>query len=150
MSIRLTCLACGQANRVPEDRLEAGPRCGTCGAPLVRDAPVEVSLDVLAKAARSDGLPLVVDCWAAWCGPCRMMAPEFAKAAKSLRGRARFAKLDTEAHPQAGARYGIRGIPLLIAFRDGREVARQAGAIPSAEIVRWVEGLRRGSAAAKS
>lgn len=143
MGIKLTCLACGQGNRIPEAKLDAGPKCATCGAGLLHEQPTEISFDVLEKAARIDDLPLVVDFWAAWCGPCKMMGPEFAKASKALKGRVRFAKLNTETYPQAGGRYSIRGIPLLIAFRGGREVKRQAGAMASAQIVDWITGLDR-------
>jgi thioredoxin 2 len=140
MSVKLACLACGQVNRLPKERLTAAAKCGTCGAPLLRNAPVDISLDVLKTTERVDEVPLVVDFWAAWCGPCRMMAPEFSKAAQALKGSARFAKLDTEAFPGAGARYNIRGIPLLIAFRGGREVGRRTGAISAKDITDWVGG----------
>jgi thioredoxin 2 len=133
--VKLACLDCGQVNRVPVDRLEAGPKCGTCGAALLPAKAVEVDLATLEKAARVDDLPLVVDFWAPWCGPCRMMAPEFSKAAGQLAGRARLVKLNTEADPQAGAKYGIRGIPTMVKFKGGREVRRQSGAVAAAAIV---------------
>jgi thioredoxin 2 len=138
--VKLTCLDCGQVNRVPEARLDAGPKCGTCGAPLLPARAVEVDLATLEKAARVDDLPLVVDFWAPWCGPCRMMAPEFSKAAGQLAGRARLVKLNTEADPAAGAKYGIRGIPTMVKFRAGREVGRQSGAVGAAAIVGFAGG----------
>jgi thioredoxin 2 len=139
--MKITCLACGQVNRVPEARLAAQPKCGVCGEKLLDGHVREINAATLDKAVRNDELPLVVDFWAAWCGPCRMMAPEFAKAAAALAPGVRLAKIDTEAHSEVSARFGIRGIPLLIIFQGGREVARQAGAQPAAGIERWVRSV---------
>ncbi len=139
-ALKVTCLECAQVNRVDQERLNAGPKCGTCGAKLIVDKPREVDLATLQKAARSDDLPLVVDFWAPWCGPCRMMAPEFEKAASELKGRARLVKLNTEDQPQAGAKYNIRGIPTMVSFQGGREKKRQSGAMPATAIVNWVNG----------
>ena len=137
---KLSCFDCGQVNRVPEEKLGAGPKCGTCGAPLMLGKAIEVDAATLAKASRVDEVPLVVDFWAPWCGPCRMMGPEFSKAAGQLRSEARLVKLNTEAHPEPSARLGIRGIPTMIAYAAGRETKRQSGAASAAQIVTWVRG----------
>jgi len=138
--VKLVCLACAQANRAPSERVGKGPRCGTCGAALTGGGVSEIDFATLEKAVKGDGLPLLVDFWAPWCGPCRAMAPQFAAAAKTLAPWVRFAKIDTQSHPEASARYGIRGIPLLILFDRGRELARLSGAHPAAEIASFVQG----------
>ncbi|NCO85958.1 MAG: thioredoxin TrxC [Rhodobacterales bacterium] len=136
--LKLTCTTCGQANRVPEDKLAQGPKCGSCGDPLVTGKVAELDLATHDKATRGDTLPLLIDYWAPWCGPCRMMAPEFAKAAMTLKAQARLAKINTEDFGQVSQRLGIRGIPLLILWRNGREVARLSGARPAADIESFV------------
>ena len=137
-AVKLTCPACGQGNRVPVSRLAERPKCGVCGAGLADGTVAELDVSTHDKVTRGDGLPVLVDYWAPWCGPCRMMAPEFAKAAQALAPRVRLMKLNTEDHPEISARAGIRGIPALILYRDGREVARLAGARPAADIVAFV------------
>jgi len=143
--VRITCLTCAQANRVPAERLSESPKCGTCGAPLIDGKVAELDLVTHDKAIR-DGMPLVVDYWAPWCGPCRAMAPEFAKAAAQMKGAARFAKINTEEAQQLGARLRITGIPLLILWQDGRELARLPGMRPAAEIADFVRGHARAPA----
>ncbi|KGM49640.1 thioredoxin TrxC [Pseudooceanicola atlanticus] len=138
---KVTCFDCGQVNRVPEDKLSAGPKCGTCGAKLMGGKAAEVDLATLRKAARNDDVPLVVDFWAPWCGPCRMMAPEFSKAAQELSGSARLVKLNTEANPEAGSAYNIRGIPTMVGFAGGKERKRQSGAMPAPAIVDWARSV---------
>lgn len=135
---RVTCLSCGQANRVPFAKMGAGPKCATCGARLASGEVAAVDVQIHDKAARADDLPLIVDYWAPWCGPCRMMAPEFAKAAASLQTKARFAKIDTEQFPAVSQRLQIRGIPLLILYTKGQEIARLSGARPATEIEAFV------------
>ncbi len=137
-AVRLTCATCGQGNRVPLARLGQGPKCGSCGEALADGRVAELDAATHDKAVRGEGLPVLVDYWAPCCGPCRMMAPEFARAAKALAPGVRLMKLNTEDHPQISARAGIRGIPALILYRGGREVARLAGARPAAEIEGFV------------
>lgn len=137
----LTCLSCAQLNRVPEEKLSAGPKCGSCGAALMPTKPLDVDPAVLQKAAQNDDLPLIVDFWAPWCGPCKMMGPEFSKAAKKLVGHARLVKLDTQRHQSTGARYRIKGIPTLVAFERGKEKKRQSGALREGQITGWVKSL---------
>ncbi|MGN6514136.1 MAG: thioredoxin TrxC [Lysobacteraceae bacterium] len=133
----VACPHCNAPNRVPAARLEAGPACGRCHRPLFTGRPVALDAAGFAAQVERGQLPVLVDFWAPWCGPCRVMAPQFEQAAAQLEPRVRLAKVDTEAEPALGNRFGIRSIPTLALFRGGREVARQAGALGTADIVRW-------------
>lgn len=139
-SLLLPCPHCAATNRVPAARIDEAPSCGRCGQPLLTGQPLaldDTNFDAVMAASR---LPLVVDFWAAWCGPCRMMAPAFEQAARSLAGRALFVKVDTEASPQLAARFAIRSIPTLVKLQGGRELQRSSGAQPAAAIERFALG----------
>jgi thioredoxin 2 len=137
-SLHLVCPHCDAVNRLLTARLREQPRCGRCSQALFDGHPLALDEARLQTHLSRSDLPLVIDFWAPWCGPCQSMAPAYERAAAMLEPRARLAKIDTQAHPQLGARYGIRSIPTLVVFRNGQEIARQSGALPAAALAQWI------------
>ncbi|MCC8553887.1 thioredoxin TrxC [Xanthomonas hortorum] len=139
----VACSSCTAMNRVAQTRLRDAPNCGSCHQPLFLGAPVALSTVDFDKHAVRSELPLVVDFWAPWCGPCLSMAPQFAAAAPLLEPQVRLAKVDTDLHPALGTRFGIRSIPTLLVIRGGSELGRHSGAVSSTQIVSWVQSVLR-------
>jgi thioredoxin 2 len=143
-ALQVVCQHCDSIVRVPVDRLADGPQCPRCHTPLFDGHPVELTDANFDRHVSHGDLPVVVDFWAPWCGPCRMMAPAFEEAARRMEPTARFAKLNTDEAQETAARYGIRSIPTLMVFKGGKEVARQPGALDPTSLGRWLsEAFKR-------
>lgn len=139
-STLVACPHCGTTNRIPATRLREDPVCGRCAQALLDGQPLALDDASFDKLIAATELPVVVDFWAPWCGPCRQMAPQFEQAASALKGQALFVKVNSDAAPRTAARFGIRSIPTLVRLQRGREVARLSGARPAAQIVQFAQG----------
>ena len=136
----VTCAHCQRRNRILAANLARQVRCGACKTALTPIAtPIDADVEIFDDVVQHAGLPVLVDFWAAWCGPCRMAAPEVARAAKEMAGRALVLKVDTEAHPEIAARYQVEGIPNFVVIKNGSVVHQQAGVVPATTLTKWLE-----------
>ncbi|GGY74619.1 thioredoxin TrxC [Marinobacter zhanjiangensis] len=140
----VVCPHCHKVNRVPAEKLASGGNCGACKQPLWPGGVLELTEQSFAAHTGRSDLPVLVDFWASWCGPCKVMAPQFEQAAKAWQGKVRFAKLNTEQAPGPAGQFGIRSIPTLILFQGGREVARKSGAMNQAQLTQWLQSVLGG------
>jgi thioredoxin 2 len=136
--MELVCPHCGAVNRVPAERLGDRPKCGKCAEPVVPPTPIALTAANFDRFLSRDGLPVLVDFWAPWCGPCKQFAPTFSQMAGHYAGQVRFVKVDTEAEQALAARHNIRSIPTLALFRGGRELDRVSGALPGPQLAAWL------------
>ncbi|MEO8756552.1 MAG: thioredoxin TrxC [Devosia sp.] len=136
----VVCVACGAVNRMPSDKPAAGAKCGACGVALFAGKPADVDGGMFDRQIAKSSLPVVVDVWAPWCGPCRVMGPQYEDAARSLEPSLRFLKLNSDNEQSTAARLGIRGIPTMLLFKDGTEIGRVSGAMSASQIGNWISG----------
>ena len=137
--LKINCPHCFSTNQLPDERLKDKPKCGKCKKPLFTGSPVELTPGNVAATLNHNSIPVLVDCWASWCGPCRQFAPIFEQAARELEPNIRFAKLNTEAVPSISQRWQIRSIPTLILFKNGKEFKRESGVMPLAQLKSWLK-----------
>jgi thioredoxin 2 len=137
-TLHIVCPHCHAVNRIPSQRLAQNPRCGKCKEALFSGHPAELTGSNFQRHISRNDIPVVVDFWAPWCGPCKMMAPAYAQAAVKLESRVRLAKLNTEQEQGIAAQFNIRSIPTVVIFKGGREIARQSGTMNAADIITWI------------